>query len=104
MLQQMVHKLGINRHVIFQNSFVALRELGEFLDIADLYISPYPEEAQITSGTLAYAMGTGKAIISTRYWYFGPVPPDENTSKNKKIVVYPGKRLSLQRHQHRDEH
>ena len=68
-LQQMVHKLGINRHVIFQNSFVALRELGEFLGIADLYISPYPEEAQITSGTLAYAMGTGKAIISTPYWY-----------------------------------
>ncbi|MCM2285189.1 MAG: glycosyltransferase family 4 protein [Desulfobacula sp.] len=69
MLQQMVHKLGITRHVIFQNSFVALRELGEFLGIADLYISPYPEEAQITSGTLAYAMGTGKAIISTPYWY-----------------------------------
>jgi glycosyltransferase involved in cell wall biosynthesis len=69
MLQQMVHKLGINRHVIFQNSFVALRELGEFLGIADLYISPYPQEAQITSGTLAYAMGTGKAIISTPYWY-----------------------------------
>jgi glycosyltransferase involved in cell wall biosynthesis len=69
MLQQMVHQLGIGRHVIFQNSFVALRELGEFLGIADIYISPYPEEAQITSGTLAYAMGTGKAIISTPYWY-----------------------------------
>jgi glycosyltransferase involved in cell wall biosynthesis len=69
MLQQMVHKLGISRHVIFQNSFVALRELGEYLGIADIYISPYPEEAQITSGTLVYAMGTGKAIISTPYWY-----------------------------------
>lgn len=69
MLQQMVHKLGISGHVIFQNSFVALRELGEFLGIADIYITPYPEEAQITSGTLAYAMGTGKAIISTPYWY-----------------------------------
>jgi glycosyltransferase involved in cell wall biosynthesis len=69
MLQQMVHKFGIGRHVIFQNSFVALRELGEFLGIADIYITPYPEEAQITSGTLAYAMGTGKAIISTPYWY-----------------------------------
>ncbi len=69
MLQQLAHQLGINRHVIFQNSFVALRELGEFLGIADIYISPYPEEAQITSGTLAYAMGTGKAIISTPYWY-----------------------------------
>jgi len=69
MLQQMVQKLGISRQVIFQNSFVALRELGEYLGIADIYISPYPQEAQITSGTLAYAMGTGKAIISTPYWY-----------------------------------
>ena len=69
MLQQTVHKLGIGRNVIFQNSFLALRELGEFLGIADIYITPYPEEAQITSGTLAYAMGTGKAIISTPYWY-----------------------------------
>ena len=69
MLQQMAHKLGIGQHVIFQNSFVALRELGEFLGIADIYITPYPHESQITSGTLAYAMGTGKAIISTPYWY-----------------------------------
>jgi glycosyltransferase involved in cell wall biosynthesis len=69
MLQQMVHNLNIGDHVIFQNHFVALRELCEFLGIADVYITPYLEEAQITSGTLAYAMGTGKAVISTPYWY-----------------------------------
>ena len=69
MLQQMVQNLNIGEHVIFQNSFVALRDLCEFLGIADIYITPYLEEAQITSGTLAYAMGTGKAIISTPYWY-----------------------------------
>ncbi len=69
MLQQMVHTLNISDHVIFQNNFVALRELCEFLGIADIYITPYLEEAQITSGTLAYAMGTGKAVISTPYWY-----------------------------------
>ena len=45
-----------------------LKELCEFLGIADIYITPYLEEAQITSGTLAYAMGTGKAIVSTPYW------------------------------------
>ncbi len=69
MLQQLVRKLGIENHVIFQNRFVELKELCEFLGIADIYVTPYLEEAQITSGTLAYAMGTGKAVISTPYWY-----------------------------------
>ena len=69
MLQQIVRKLDIGEQVIFQNRFVELKELCEFLGIADIYVTPYPEEAQITSGTLAYAMGTGKAVISTPYWY-----------------------------------
>jgi glycosyltransferase involved in cell wall biosynthesis len=69
MLQQLVRKLDIGAHVIFQNRFVELKELCEFLGIADIYVTPYLEEAQITSGTLAYAMGSGKAIISTPYWY-----------------------------------
>ena len=69
MLQQLVRKLDIGEHVIFQNRFVELRELCEFLGIADIYVTPYLDEAQITSGTLAYAMGTGKAVISTPYWY-----------------------------------
>jgi glycosyltransferase involved in cell wall biosynthesis len=68
-LQQLVRRLNISGHVIFQNRFVALKELCEFLGIADIYVTPYLEEAQITSGTLAYAMGTGKAVISTPYWY-----------------------------------
>lgn len=69
MLQKLVRQLDIGEHVIFQNRFVALKELCEFLGIADIYVTPYLEEAQITSGTLAYAMGTGKAVISTPYWY-----------------------------------
>jgi len=69
MLQQLVRKLNIGEHVIFQNRFVELKELCEFLGIADIYVTPYLEEAQITSGSLAYAMGTGKAVISTPYWY-----------------------------------
>jgi len=69
MLQQLVRKLEIGEHVIFQNRFVELRELCEYLGIADIYVTPYLDEAQITSGTLAYAMGTGKAVISTPYWY-----------------------------------
>jgi glycosyltransferase involved in cell wall biosynthesis len=69
MLQQLVRKLNIGEHVIFQNRFVEFRELCEFLGIADIYVTPYLEEAQIASGTLAYAMGTGTAVISTPYWY-----------------------------------
>ena len=68
-LQQLVRKLNLSEHVIFHNRFVELKELCEFLGAADLYVTPYLEEGQITSGTLAYAMGTGKAVISTPYWY-----------------------------------
>jgi len=69
MLHQIVRRLDIGEQVIFQNRFVELKELCEFLGIADIYLTPYPDVAQITSGTLAYAMGTGKAVISTPYWY-----------------------------------
>jgi len=69
MLQQLVHKLDLAAHVNFQNRFVEQKELWEFLGVADIYVTPYLNEAQITSGTLAYAMGAGKAIISTPYWY-----------------------------------
>jgi len=69
MLQQLVRRLDIGEHVVFQNRFVELKELCEFLGMADIYVTPYLEEAQITSGTLAYAMGTGKAVIATPYWY-----------------------------------
>ena len=68
-LQQLVRELNLNDNVIFHNRFVELKELCEFLGAADLYVTPYLEENQITSGTLAYAMGTGKAVISTPYWY-----------------------------------
>lgn len=68
-LQQLVRKLNISEYVIFENRFVESGELCEFLGNADIYITPYLEEAQTSSGTLAYAMGTGKAVISTPYWY-----------------------------------
>lgn len=69
MLQRQAAEQGLSEHVIFHNRFVELPELMEFLGSADVYITPYLNEAQIVSGTLAYAMGSGKATVSTPYWY-----------------------------------
>ena len=68
-LQQLARDLGVAENVKFLNRFVDIQELCEFLGCADVYITPYGNEAQITSGTLAYAMGSGKPVISTPYWY-----------------------------------
>jgi glycosyltransferase involved in cell wall biosynthesis len=68
-LERMAKDLGIKKHVIFYNRFVELPALTEFLGAADIYVTPYLNPAQITSGTLAYAFGCGKAVISTPYWH-----------------------------------
>ena len=68
-LEILAKKQKVEKNVIFYNQFVDLENLKEFLGAADLYITPYLNEAQITSGTLAYAFGSGKAVISTPYWY-----------------------------------
>ncbi|WP_372846596.1 glycosyltransferase family 4 protein [Pontiella sp.] len=68
-LQRLAQKLGVAGNVIFHNSFVTLEQLIEFISAADLYITPYLNAAQITSGTLAYTVGAGKAVVSTPYWY-----------------------------------
>jgi hypothetical protein len=65
----LVDKLGLQEHVIFDDRFVTLEELYAWLMAADIYVTPYLNEAQIVSGTLSYAMGAGNAIISTPYWY-----------------------------------
>jgi glycosyltransferase involved in cell wall biosynthesis len=68
-LQWLAQEKGVERHVVFYNRFVSLEELVEFIGAADIYITPYLNEAQIVSGTLAYTLGAGKAVISTPYWY-----------------------------------
>ena len=68
-LQWLAQEKGVESQVIFYNRFVSLEELVEFIGAADIYITPYLNAAQITSGTLAYTLGAGKAVISTPYWY-----------------------------------
>jgi len=76
-LEAIARKNRIENHVIFYNRFVELKELTEFIGAADLYITPYLDEAQSTSGTLAYAFGAGKAVISTPYWHAAELLRDQ---------------------------
>ncbi len=69
MLQARAERLGVEGSVVFHNRFVSHEELLEFLGAAELYVTPYLKEEQSTSGTLAYAVGSGKAVISTPYRY-----------------------------------
>ena len=68
-LQLLAKELGVENNVIFHNRFVSPEEMMEFIGSADIYITPYKNEAQVVSGTLAYALGAGKAVISTPYWH-----------------------------------
>jgi glycosyltransferase involved in cell wall biosynthesis len=68
-LQSLAKDLGVEKNVIFHNRFVSPEEMMEFIGSADIYITPYKNEAQVVSGTLAYALGAGKAVISTPYWH-----------------------------------
>jgi glycosyltransferase involved in cell wall biosynthesis len=68
-LEILAKKNKVEKNVIFYNQFVDLENLKEFIGAADLYITPYLNEAQITSGTLAYTFGSGKAVVSTPYWH-----------------------------------
>lgn len=68
-LQRLVKKLKLEQNVFFHNRFVEIHELCEFIGACDIYITPYLQKEQIVSGTLAYAFGMGKAVISTPYRY-----------------------------------
>jgi glycosyltransferase involved in cell wall biosynthesis len=68
-LRALAEQLGVSSSLILVNRFVSAEELVEHVGAADIYITPYRQEAQVVSGTLAIALGAGKAIISTPYWH-----------------------------------
>src|SRR5207249_8052212 len=62
-----IESSGMSDHVRFVNQYLTQREIVDYLLATDVYVTPYLDLNQITSGTLAYALGAGKAIVSTRY-------------------------------------
>jgi glycosyltransferase involved in cell wall biosynthesis len=81
-LQALAVQLGVSDHLIFDNRFVSAEELVEHVGAADIYITPYRHEAQVVSGTLAIALGAGKAIVSTPYWH-----AKELLAENRGVLV-----------------
>jgi glycosyltransferase involved in cell wall biosynthesis len=76
-LQSLARELGVEDKVIFRNRFVSAQELVELIGAADIYITPYRHKGQVVSGTLAYALSAGKAIISTPYLHAIELLDDE---------------------------
>lgn len=68
-LERLARRLGVENHLMFVNRYVDHGELCEYIGAADIYLTPYLNQAQITSGTLAYCFGAGKAVVSTPYWH-----------------------------------
>ncbi|MCC8423926.1 glycosyltransferase family 4 protein [Mucilaginibacter sp. UR6-11] len=68
-LKTLANQLGVSQNLAFVNKFVAEEELIQYLSAAEIYVTPYLNEAQITSGTLSYAVGAGSAVVSTPYWH-----------------------------------
>jgi glycosyltransferase involved in cell wall biosynthesis len=81
-LELLAKEYGVEKAIIFHNRFVSLEELIEFICATDIYITPYINQAQIVSGTLAYVVGAGKPVISTPYWY-----AQELLADNRGVLV-----------------
>ncbi len=81
-LRALAAQLGVSSNLILVNRFVSAEELVEHIGAADIYITPYRQEAQIVSGTLAIALGAGKAIVSTPYWH-----AKELLADNRGVIV-----------------
>ena len=108
-LPALAKEVGVEAQVIFHDRFVSPEEMAAFIGVADIYITPYRYVAQVVSGTLAYALGAGKAIISTPYWHAiellddrrgALVPfqdPDAIANKTIELLDTPAKRHAMRK-------
>ena len=108
-LHHRAHELGVGENVVFHDRFLERDELLEIIRAADIYVTPYLNEAQIVSGTLAYAVGAGKAVVSTPYWHAqemladgrGKLVPFKDhralAREIKQLLDHPEERLRLRR-------
>ncbi len=94
-LQRRVRELGLEEYVHFHQRFVELEELLEYIGATDIFVTPYTRQEQITSGAMSYAMGMGKAVVSTQYWHAAEaladgrgrlVPMNESGALAREIV------------------
>ncbi len=108
-LHRRAKELGVGDNIVFHDRFLERDELLEIILAADIYVTPYLNEAQIVSGTLAYAVGAGKAVVSTPYWHAqemlaegrGRLVPFADSKalahEIKQLLDYPEERLKLRR-------
>jgi len=108
-LKRLIKKLGLEEHIEFVNRYLSLPEIVRYLQATDIYITPFPGLDQITSGTLAYAIGAGKACVSTPYLFAKEVLADNrgllaepNDAKDlakqvNYLLDHPRKRLEIAR-------
>jgi glycosyltransferase involved in cell wall biosynthesis len=89
-LVRQVARLGMEDHVRFVDRYVGHHELMHWLEAADVFVTPYPNLDQIVSGTLSYAMGAGRTVVSTPYAYAAELLAD-----GRGILVEPGSPSSL---------
>lgn len=108
MLESLVYELKLEKNVLFVNKFLSDEELGEYLYMTDIFLSPYPNKDQAVSGTLSFAIGCGRAIVSTSYAFASEMlqggkgllaenaSPDELASLVRKILADKELKSSLQ--------
>jgi len=108
-LHHRAKELGVGDNIVFHDRFLERDELLEIIRAADIYVTPYLNEAQIVSGTLAYAVGAGKAVVSTPYWHAqemladgrGRLVPFKDSRalarEINQLLDYPEERLKLRR-------
>jgi glycosyltransferase involved in cell wall biosynthesis len=109
MLEREAEKLGVREHVAFRGQFVSAGELREYLQAADIFVTPYLNEAQVSSGALSYAMGAGAAVVSTPYWHAQELlahgrghlfPFKDHVALSRTLLELCGSPVELQRVRH----